>query len=175
MTEPYASTSRAATPSLAAFGVDGTEYRHPTINRTFRRKFDHGEARRMYAQGMEFGQIASILGVSRRSIRRVCLIEVYERDRLHTDEWQRAGTCPRCGAPKSRATSGAVRQVERCKSCATLGPRRRFDHEEALRLYRLNWSYGQIARHFDATPRGVRSAIDRLKAKERAGHSEDTP
>jgi hypothetical protein len=93
--------------------------------RVYPRKFDHDEARELYARGFSAGRLALKYGVTVTAIRRVLDPELRAKMQARVDAYRRSGVCERCGGPcvPVRHRSKQVHNPdgrELCKGCRAI-------------------------------------------------------
>ncbi len=109
---PSGETRQTSSGSLrAAHDAEGGS----KMPRTYERKFDWDEAKRLQAGGLNYTQIAERLGVTRSAVYRALNDAFRKRQEDGVKRWQSNGTCPNCGNRASR-TGGIGQHL--CMACS---------------------------------------------------------
>jgi len=135
------------------------EYRSSRRNRVYQRKFDHDQARGMYATGaISQRELAEHFGVSVSAVARVVSEEAREYRARYYREVRTLTECVDCGGPAYRdpSTPGEAR----CRRCSNLLKRSRFRYDDlgqlaAVRCNLRNCANGERWQPPENFPRGM--------------------
>lgn len=102
-------------------------------NRVYKRKFDHDEARRLYAEGgWTYQSLAEKFGVTYTAVRRVVDAEFGQRVMARVAAYQMSGECVACGGPRARYTrrNRGYEDSGMCHTCWAESKQTRFRFDE---------------------------------------------
>lgn len=84
--------------------------------RTYERKFDWDEAKRLHEDGMSYNAIAARFGVSQTAIWRVVTPGAREKSNARIAAWQKTGVCSDCGGKATRRHAQADSLCMKCSA-----------------------------------------------------------